>query len=214
MSQTQPDGYLALPSSGTGSPVVVLHPWWGLNATIRAFCDRLASEGFAVFAPDLYHGKVTDQISEAEKLAGALDQTADQAKAEAVEATLFIKEKSGSDTSDVAVVGFSLGAAYALDLSARAVDSIRKVVTFYGTGGADFSQSQAEYLCHYAENDPYEPPENREWLEGQLKAAGRPATFYTYPGTGHWFFESDRADAYNEEASQLAWVRTLTFLKR
>ena len=46
-----------------------------------------------------------------------------------------------------------------------------------------------------------------------IRGAGRPVTFHHYPGTGHWFFESDRADAYHEEAAELAWERTLAFLK-
>jgi carboxymethylenebutenolidase len=39
-------------------------------------------------------------------------------------------------------------------------------------------------------------------------------TFYRYPDTGHWFFEPDRAQAYNQAAASLAWERTLAFLKR
>ena len=46
-----------------------------------------------------------------------------------------------------------------------------------------------------------------------MEAAGRPTDFFFYPGTGHWFVEEDRPDAYNAEASRLAWERTLTFLK-
>jgi carboxymethylenebutenolidase len=37
-------------------------------------------------------------------------------------------------------------------------------------------------------------------------------TFYRYPGTGHWFCEPDRTDAYDPTAAELAWERTLTFL--
>jgi carboxymethylenebutenolidase len=51
-------------------------------------------------------------------------------------------------------------------------------------------------------------------LEGLLKKAGRPVTIHRYPGTGHWFFEPDRLDAYNQEAANLAWERTLAFLRR
>ena len=42
MPNTQPDGHLALPPTGTGPGVLVLHAWWGLNDTLRAFCNRLA----------------------------------------------------------------------------------------------------------------------------------------------------------------------------
>jgi carboxymethylenebutenolidase len=51
-------------------------------------------------------------------------------------------------------------------------------------------------------------------LEASLRYAGRPVTFYRYSGTGHWFFEPDRPDAFNQAAADLAWDRTLSFLKR
>ena len=213
MSQTQPDGYLALPSSGTGKPVLVLHAWWGLNDTIRAFCDRLAEAGFVVFAPDLYAGAVTDQISEAEKLVGEMSSKEAQTNTEILNAIEYLRQQAGS-AGGVAVIGFSMGAYYALSLSNSAPEHFQSVVLFYGTGPADFSQSQAAYLGHFAENDEFEPLENVRELENDLKQAGRPVTFYTYPGTGHWFFEPDRTDVYNAEASSLAWDRTLDFLKR
>jgi len=66
MPALQPEGYLALPTSGTGSPVLVLHAWWGLNETSKAFCRRLAESGFVAFAPDLYHGQVAATLAGAE----------------------------------------------------------------------------------------------------------------------------------------------------
>ena len=213
MSLTQPDGYLATPSSGSGSPVLVLHAWWGLNTTIRNICDRLAIEGFLVFAPDLYHGKIADTISEAEALGSALDENYLQAKDEIAEAVKYLCEKAGVTDRDVAIISFSLGSYYALDLAASDPTHIRSVVLFYGTGPVDHSTSRASYLGHFAENDPYEPRENVEELEKELRTAGRPVTIYTYEGTGHWFFEPDRAGAYNEEAAGLAWKRTLEFLR-
>jgi carboxymethylenebutenolidase len=212
MSSTQPDGYLALPASGTGKGVLVLHAWWGLNATFKAVCNRLAEAGFVAFAPDLYHGKVTDQIAEAETLATAQSRNGDQARADLAAATAFLTERS--DASGLAVIGFSMGANYALNLSVTAPDAIRSVVLFYGTDSEDFSKSKASYLGHFAETDEYESPADVASLEESLKQAGRPVTFYTYPGTGHWFFEPNRPRAYNQAAANLAWERTLTFLQQ
>ena len=113
----------------------------------------------------------------------------------------------------LAVIGFSLGAYYALDLAAADPEHIRSVVIFYGTGGGDFSSSRAAYLGHFAENDEFEPQSNVDDLEESLRRAGRPVTFYRYSGTGHWFFEPDRPQAYNQAAASLAWDRTLAFLK-
>jgi carboxymethylenebutenolidase len=214
MSFAQPDGYLAMPAAGKGNPIVVLHAWWGLNDTIKATCKRLADSGFAAFAPDLYHGKVTDQITEAETFATALETKINQVRADLAAATTFLKERAGSDVSTMAVIGFSLGAFYALDLSVTAPETIRSVVLFYGSGPGDFSRSQAAYLGHFAEADEFEPPANVSHLEEALKRAGRPVTFYQYSGTGHWFFEPDRVHAYNPTAANLAWDRTIAFLNR
>ena len=115
------------------------------------------------------------------------------------------------------MIGFSLGAYYALDLAAADPEHIRSVVLFYGTDGtmgSDFSNSRADYLGHFAENDVYETPSNVDRLEQALQQVGRPVTFYRYPGTGHWFFEPDRAEAYDPAAASLAWERTLAFLQR
>jgi carboxymethylenebutenolidase len=215
MSTTQPDGYLALPSSGKGRPVLVLHAWWGLNDAIKTLCERLAEAGFVAFAVDLYHGKVTDQIAEAGILGSALDKNVDQARDDLADAVAFLKERAESDNSEgMAVIGFSLGAFYALDLSANDPENIRSVVVFYGAGPADFSKSKADYLGHFAENDEYEPKSNMDALEDALTRAGRPVTFYYYSGAGHWFFEPDRTDAYDQAAASLAWDRTLAFLRR
>jgi carboxymethylenebutenolidase len=216
MAQSQPDGYHAAPRSGKGPGVLVLHAWWGLNDTIKSLCDRLAGEGCVVFAPDLYHGKVAKTIPEAEVLGGQVDANFKQVKLEVAEAAQYLSGKADQADS-LAVVGFSLGAYFALDLSATDPEHIRKVVVFYGSQGdffSDFSKSKADYLGHFAENDPYEPKANADALAEVLKGAGRPVTFHVYPGTGHWFFEPDRTDAYNEAAAKLAWDRTLDFLKQ
>jgi carboxymethylenebutenolidase len=214
MPKSQPEGFLALPKSGKGEPVLVLHAWWGLNDTIKSFCTRLADSGFVAFAPDLYHGKIADTISDAEVLGKALDGNHLQAKAEIKDAVNFLNEHTGRSSSNLAVVGFSLGAYYALDLAASDPERIHSVVLFYGTGSDDFSSSKAAYLGHFAENDPFEPRSGVDELEQALKNSGRQVTFHYYPGTGHWFFEPDRIDAYNKEAASLAWERTLSFLNR
>jgi carboxymethylenebutenolidase len=214
MTQSQPQGILAIPPTGKGPGVLVLHAWWGLNDTMKAFCTRLAESGFVAFAPDLYHGKVADNIADAETLGNALDTNQLQAKAEIADATHFLHERVGQSEHGLAVIGFSLGVYYTLDLAAADPEHIRSVVIFYGTGDGDYSSSRAAYLGHFAENDEFEPQSNVDDLEESLRRAGRPVTFYRYRDTGHWFFEPDRTQAYNQAAASLAWDRTLAFLKR
>ena len=213
MTVSQPQGFLAVPPTGKGPGVLVLHAWWGLNDTIKAFCTRLADSGFVAFAPDLYHGKVAVSIADAGKYGKALDANFLHAKAEVAEAAKFLAERAESTDRGLAVIGFSLGAYYAVDLAADP-QHIRSVVLFYGTGDADQSNSQAAFIGHFAENDQYEPQANADAMEGYLKRIGRPVTFYRYNGTNHWFFEPDRTQEYNAAAASLAWERTLAFLTR
>jgi carboxymethylenebutenolidase len=211
MLQPQPNGFLAAPISGKGQGVLVLHAWWGLNEAIKDFCTRLAGDGFTAFAPDLYHGKLATTIPEAEALRDALDWK--KAIPEISAAAEFLQEHCGKPEKGLAVIGFSLGAFFALNLSTSDPERVNKVVVFYGTGPADFTKSRAAYQGHFAGNDPFEPESEVNSLEEELKKAGRPVGFYTYLGTGHWFFEPDRAEVYHPEAASLAWERTLAFLK-
>jgi carboxymethylenebutenolidase len=211
MQHLQPEGFLAVPRTGEGRGVLVLHAWWGLNDTMRAFCTRLAEEGFVAFAPDLYHGQVATSVEDAESLSDALDSR--QARVDIAAAVDFLTGRSAPGGRGVAVIGFSLGAFYALDLSVADPERISTVVVFYGTRPGDYSRSQANYLGHFAETDPFESASDVDALEAALQEAGRPVTFYRYQGTGHWFFERDRAEAYDQAAAALAWERTLAFLR-
>jgi carboxymethylenebutenolidase len=211
MNRKPPDGYFALPAAESGSPVLVLHAWWGLNQVIEDFCTRLAENGFVAFAPDLYQGKVAGTIGEAEKLAQALDET--KADASIRSATELLSQYASPVSPGISVIGFSLGAYFALKFSNTLPELIRSVVVFYGTGPTDFSQSRADYLGHFAEDDAFEPQSEVDHLESVLQQAGRPVTFHQYSGTGHWFFESDRPQAYQPEAADLAWKRPREFLK-
>jgi carboxymethylenebutenolidase len=222
---TSARGYLATPDaagSAAGPGVLVLHAWWGMTEPFRQVCDRLAQAGFVALASDLYRGKTAATIQQAEAASTALFGEHERVQGDIRGAVRFLREigsqagnqAAAADARDkVGVIGFSMGGAYALDSSVELPEEIAAVVTFYATyTGLDFRRAQAAYLCHFAEEDPYEPAESVAQLEQELRAAGKQATFYTYPGTTHWFFEPNRPDAYNPAAAALAWERTLAFL--
>jgi carboxymethylenebutenolidase len=211
MNVIKPEGYLAVPKNGKGPGVLVLHAWWGLNPFFRGLCERLAAEGLVAFAPDLYHGQVAVTVEEATRLRDSLKD--EQAQADLYAAIDYLRELEGVSEGGLGAIGFSLGSNFALGVSGERPQDIRAVVAFYGTGGGDFASAKAAYLGHFGETDEWEPLEGVQWLEGELHKAGRQATFYMYPGTGHWFFEEDRPEAYNAQAAGLAWERTLRFLK-
>ena len=94
---------------------------------------------------------------------------------------MFLNERAGQAGRGLAVIGFSLGAYYALDLSDADPEHIRSVVLFYGTGADDFSNSRAAYLGHFAENDEFEPQSNVDELEESLKRCRPPGDFLSLP---------------------------------
>ena len=209
-------GYFATPDGAVGPGVVVLHAWWGLTEPFRQVCDRLAETGFVALAPDLYRGKTAATVEEAQALGEALDRDVERVRGDIAEAVQILRQHDATNLAEgrgkLAFVGFSLGGAYALDMSVNLAEEIAAVVTFYASyPGLDYSGAKAAYLCHFAEDDPFEPAESVAQMEQALQAAGRPVTVHTYPGTKHWFFEDNRPE-YDAEAARLAWERTIAFL--
>lgn len=204
--------YWALPLGGSGPGVLVLHAWWGLTDMVRETCDRIAACGYVALAPDLYEGKTAATVADAERLMAGSDTARMQSLA--IAALADLRNQPNVHGGPVSLIGFSMGAAWALVLSSLHPADVGAVVTFYGTTeGGDYRLARASYLGHYASDDPYEPLAAVQALEEQISTAGRDVVFHMYPGTTHWFCESDRADAYNADAARLAWERTIAFLR-
>ena len=214
--QVEPAGnraYLAVPEGGSGPGVLVLHAWWGLTPVFTDVCDRLAAAGFVALAPSLFSGGATAaSIAEAEALIDAHDRAPAEAEAVVQAAVEQLRGLPAVTGTEIGVVGFSMGAYWALQLSQVRPDVAGTVVIFYGTDDGDYRTARAAYLGHFAERDDFEPLEAVRALETRIRAAGHDVTFHIYPGTGHWFVEPNRPE-YDAAAAELAWERTLAFLK-
>jgi carboxymethylenebutenolidase len=203
-------GYLALPSQPDAPGVLVLHAWWGLNSIFKKLCDRLAAEGFAAYAPDVNSGRVAKTIDEAKQTMEELDG---QRKNDVVTAApIFLRNQPGVKKEPFSVIGFSMGAAWSLVLAGERPEYIRKIVMFYGAGEAEYTKLKVNVLGHFAEKDEWEDEKYINAMHDDMQTAGLNPVFHSYPNTSHWFFEEDRPE-FNAEAAQLAWTRTLEFLK-
>lgn len=203
-------GYLAVPESGTGPGVLVLHAWWGLNAFFKELCDRLADEGFVALAPDLLGGRVATTIDEAEQQLS--DADADELAHLTRSSLATLRDMPMTPDAPVGVLGFSMGASMALWLSARVPEAVAATTVFYGAQDIDFQEARSAYLGHFAEVDPYVDDDGVALLEAELHLDELEVTFHRYPGTGHWFFERDRPE-FDEAAATLAWDRTIEFFR-
>ncbi len=206
--------YIAIPKAGSGPGVLVLHSWWGLNAFFKDLCDRFADTGFVALAPDLYAGKVASTVAAAKKLRAEATASRRQPAYKMLMAAIDQLSNHEAVTSPrVALAGFSMGGHWALWLAQRPELPIAATVVFYAARNGDFTHSGSRFLLHFAENDDWVSAVSVKKLKRSLKVAGRDSSYYEYPGTGHWFFESDRIDAFHRASAALAWKRTLAFLR-
>ncbi len=198
--------YLA---NGGGPGVLVLPSWWGLKPFFKQVCDQLAEHGYTALAPDYYQGRIANTIDEAKTLQEEAEGDPDAM------GTLVRAAKDYLATlrpgKPLGIVGFSMGTDWAVITAAKDTD-IAATVLFYGGWSTDFSKMKSKVLGHYAETDEWVSADQVQDMERNMKSAGVDMTVHFYAGVAHWFMEEDRPE-YDSAAAQLAWDRTMEFLK-
>ena len=205
--------YFARPKGDAKLPgVVVIHENRGLNAHIEDVTRRLALEGFLALAPDALSplGGTPEDSEKAPALLGQLDK--EKNTKNFVAAVKYLKTHPLS-TRKVGVVGFCWGGAMANQVAVHSPDLVA-AVPYYGAAPApeDVPKIKASLLLHYAGMDE-RINAGIPAFEAALKAASVNCKIYIYEGAQH-AFNNDMAPArYNKDVAQLAWQRTIAFLK-
>jgi len=205
--------YLARPKGDEKLPgVVVIHENRGLVSHIEDVTRRVALEGFLALAPDALTpvGGTPEDQEKAPALFQKLD--AKSTTENFVAAVRFLKTYPGS-TGKVGVVGFCWGGAMANQVAVNSPDVVA-VVPYYGAQPAaeDVPKIKASLLLHYASLDE-RVNKGIPAYEADLKKANVDYKMYMYEGAQHAFNNDSTPARYNKEAAQLAWQRTISFLK-
>lgn len=203
--------YADAPKTGTGPGVLVLHSWWGLTETIKDRCNQLADAGFTVVAPDLFDGEVAADDAHGERMLAEADANRLVLGIQSTADALHRMPATAGER--IMIVGFSMGASLGLWFSERFPDQVSAVVGFYGTQGIDFHATEAAYQLHMAEDDAMLDPDELALMEASFGLAGRPVELHTYEGVAHHFAEEGTPN-FDREAADLAWERTLEFLRQ
>jgi carboxymethylenebutenolidase len=203
-------GFLARPEGDGPFPgVIVIQEWWGLNENIKDIARRFAREGYAAFAPDLYHGRVTREPGQAQKMMMQLDMPL--AAKELVKATEYLAAQKYINGRGIGATGFCMGGGLAMRLACE-TPLIRAVVPFYGfpPDPIDIVHSlSGPALLVFAENDDWIGPAVRDKLQQALLEHNKPFELKLYPGTHHGFFRDVDNDHHDAAASKDAWERML-----
>lgn len=203
----QTRGYLA--EAGSGRPgIVVIQEWWGLNDQIMGVADRFARAGFNALAPDLYKGRVTAEPDEANHLMEGLDFAG--ASHQDIRGAVQHLQDLGNR---VGVMGFCMGGALTIAAAVH-VPECAAAVAFYGIPPSEFADPGAiriPFQGHFANRDDWCTPAAVDALEQTMKGIAARHEVYRYDAQHG--FANERSAAYDVDAANRAWERTLTFLR-
>jgi carboxymethylenebutenolidase len=208
-------GYLTIPADASGPlpAVMVIHENRGLNPHIKDVARRVALEGFMALAPDFLTpaGGTPGDEDKARDMIGALDR--EQTTQNAV-ATVAFLEKDSRSNGKVGVIGFCWGGTLTNQTAVAAGGDLVAAVAYYGgvPKPEQVGQIKARMLLHYAGLDERTNAGIPSYEEA-LKAAGVDYQIYVYAGANHAFNNDTSEARYNKDAAELAWSRTVAFLK-
>jgi carboxymethylenebutenolidase len=215
--------------------MVYFHVVLGINDQHRSIVERLASEGYVVAMPDLYHRisyraefSWPEQREEAFKAAGA--RTYYGIAADSRLALNLLREMPNVDAQRLGAIGFCGGGTVAF-LAGCFNSDIRAVVDMYGSNLASMETTsgrptpplqlaaalQAPVLSISGGADQNPSPADIKVAAATFERMSKPFEHHIWEGdppAGHAFFDADIPDFSNPKAVEWAWPIMLDFLKR
>jgi carboxymethylenebutenolidase len=206
-------GILYTPAgSGPFSGIVVIHEWWGLNDWVKEQASKLADQGYAALAVDLYRGKVADNPNTAHELMRGVPE--DRAARDLHAAVEFLKSQPNVKKDRIGSIGWCMGGGYSLNV-ALAEPTLTAAVINYGhlaTDPAALHKINAAILGNFGGQDQGIPPDDVKKFEEALKKDGKSADIKIYPDAGHAFENPNNKGGYRADDAADAWQRTVKFL--
>lgn len=208
-------GYLVKPKDASGKlpTVIVIHENRGLNPHIKDVTRRMATEGFIALGLDYISpmGGTPADEDKGREMIGQLK--APDVIAYGKAAVAYLKGRPDS-TGKVGAVGFCWGGG-AVNTLAVNEPNLNAGVAYYGgqPKAEDVPKINAAMMMHYGGLDE-RINAGIPAYEAALKQAGKTYEIYVYEGANHAFNNDTNAARFDKEASDLAWRRTVGFLKK
>lgn len=221
-------GYLAYDDriEGKRPGVLVVHEWWGHNEFARTQAEKLAEEGYAAFALDMFgSGKQAEHPEEAGAFAAEAMGDADAVLARFNAAAQLLREQEMVDEGKIAAQGYCFGGTVVLNVGRSGAD-LRGVVSYHGSLGgpvdAEPGSIQARVLAFTGGADPMVPPEQVADFVKEMQEVRADFTLVSFPEAKHSFTNPDADEyaeqfdmpvAYDPDAADRAWRETLHFYR-
>ena len=192
--------------------IVVVHEWWGLNDWVKEQASKLAGEGYAALAIDLYRGKVATTADEAHEILRGVPE--DRVKRDLEAGFQFLASQPDVKKDRIGAIGWCMGGGYALDLALEEPKLAADVIN-YGAPSTDpaaISKINAPILGLYGALDRGITPDDVKAFSQAMDKAGKKIDVTIYPDAGHAFENPNNKDGYRPADAADAWSKTVAFL--
>jgi carboxymethylenebutenolidase len=206
----------------------MIHDVWGLADHTRDLARRLAREGFAVLAIDLYRETGRPRIHDPASALAWIRELPDPVVLHTLQEGIdLLAAHPAVAGRPVGITGFCMGGQYAL-LGACTCRGVGAAVVFYGmlayAPGLDPAKKPRSPLdavpdlgCPllglFGADDALIPAAEVEELGRRLAKTGRPWELQVYAGAGHAFLNDTRPELHRPEAARDAWGRMVAFFR-
>ena len=214
-------GYLARPAAATGAAVLIAHAAPGVGEHEREVARRLARLGYVALVAD-YHGDgvLLDREAMMTRL-GPVAADPSLLRLPMRAALAALRAQPGVEVHRIAVIGYCLGGAAAVEL-ARDGAEVQAAVGFHASlpvnRPEDARNIRGEVLILNGAADPMVPPDVRTQFEAQMNAAGADWRMVLFGGVQHGFTFADADSfgvpgvAYDRKADERSYKAMLELL--
>jgi carboxymethylenebutenolidase len=231
------DAYLVHPDDSAPHPAVLLYmDAFGLRPHLRSMADRLASAGYTVLVPNVFHRsgraplvELPEFINPAER-PEIIEQLGPMARTLTPEAAMrdaaayldWLAASPLTTDGPAGITGYCMGAGLALRTAGTYPDRVAAAAGFHGAYLATEAPDSphlladritAELYFGHADQDATNPAEQIDRLDKALTAAGVLHRAEVYTGAHHGFTQADTA-MYGEEATRRHWEALLELFGR
>ncbi|WP_211349003.1 dienelactone hydrolase family protein [Nocardioides litoris] len=231
------EAYVARPDDGGAAGVLFCMDAIGLRPRIAEMCERIASWGYVVLAPNLFYregsaaalaptadlrepGAREEFFAEAMPRVGRL--TSDQVLPDVAAYLDALRGLEGVADGPVGVTGYCMGARVALRAACAHPDLVAACGGFHGGGLATdepdsphlgLGSARAAFVMGHADNDGSMPPEAVATLGAAFAEHGLEASNEVYPGAAHGYSMADTS-MHDEAATERHFTELRDLLDR
>jgi carboxymethylenebutenolidase len=213
--------WIVYPEKKEKAPVViVIHEIYGVTDWIRAVSDQLAKDGYLAVAPDLISGMGpggggTESVATRDEVVRLIRGLSAEEATQRLHAVRSYAIQLPSANGKSATVGYCWGGSMSFGY-ACVQPGLNAAIVYYGTSPAAdaLGKLSAPVLGFYGGDDA-RVNATIEAASAEIKKLGKTYEYEIYEGAGHGFLrqQSGREGA-NLKATQQAWPRMLSFLKK